>query len=395
MAFRPLWLMSLIASASVALVSSMPAVKAAPLGPHNMSSLMTKLEATPYDVNYVAVPPDQPTALDLAPPYPAWPSAFHDVVIHSADGTPFYAEVAVHSHPAPAVVLDDPFDSNGKNSLERWAIALYGEGFQVVAPDWRDLGQSTALSHAPQTFGWKETQDLIAAVRYIDHQPHVTKVGAVGFSEGAQNALLAAGFTGFPNQNVPLSAVLAFSPPADQNTQQVDNPATTAALTEVVVGSDPCSYLAHAAAYYRVSSNWILNHERAYVGAQQSTIPTLAIYAGNDPLVPAFEARIMASRTNLDPAIKATWLLSVGDHAYFPDRWWQEKIIATYMKYWLAPNNSRVTTNPNVVEEPGVPGRTYSVDLSHVTKEEGNRLLAPVYACTANPYSPTPPPGPQ
>lgn len=70
-------------------------------------------------------------------------------------------------------------------------------------------------------------------------KPGVTKVGAVGFSEGAQNVLLAAGFTGFPNQNVPLSAVLAFSPPADQNTQQVDNPITAAALTEVVAGSTP------------------------------------------------------------------------------------------------------------------------------------------------------------
>lgn len=124
----------------------------------------------------------------------------------------------------------------------------------------------------------------------------------------------------------------------------------------------------------------------AYVAAEQSTIPTLAIHAGNDPLVPALEARIMASRTKLDLILKASWLLSVGDHAYFPDRWWQEKIPARYMKYWLAPNDPRVNSIPNVVQEPGVPGSPFSIDLSHVSPQDGHELLASTYACNVKPY---------
>src|SRR5205807_10114978 len=130
-----------------------------------------------------------------------------------------------------------------------------------------------------QTFGWKESQDVLAAGRFLAGQKGVVSVGVVGFSEGAQNTVLALATDGHGGKRV-FSAGLTFSAPADQDTQiystaeppgcQTPNcsyPVTDALITLVVPPysyTDPCPVLADAASLYRTTPFGILAQETAF-----------------------------------------------------------------------------------------------------------------------------------
>src|SRR6202007_3312983 len=124
-------------------------------------------------------------------------------------------------------------------------------------------------------------------------RPGGGKVGVVGFSEGAQNTLLAlAQDTGHV-----FATGLTFSGPADQNTQISTNPAATDALVAVVTPDETtaCGALADAAAYYGTTGQDILAHETAMHAQTSVHVPLLNFYAADDSLVPAFEAQMMAA----------------------------------------------------------------------------------------------------
>ena len=161
------------------------------------------------------------------------------------------------------------FNTNGLESVIRWAAMLYANGYDVVAADQRDFkAESDAGLGQPawrQTFGWKESQDVLAAGRYLAAQKGVASVGVVGFSEGAQNTVLALA----QDDGHVFKAGLTFSAPADQDTQVYSTaeppkcstpncsyPASDALIALVVppyTYTDPCPVLADAAALYRTT----------------------------------------------------------------------------------------------------------------------------------------------
>ena len=215
-----------------------------------------------------------------SPDHPDWPAAFRDVVIQSADGALLTGKLALHPGTHPGVVVVHGFNTNGKESVVRWAAMLARNGFDVLAADQRDFkAESDAGYGYPgprQTFGWKEAEDVLEAGRFLAAQPGVSSIGLVGFSLGGQDTVLALAL----DRKHVFSAGLSFSGPADQATQ-VDSTAVPAgcetpactypatdALTALVVPpydyTDACTVLDDAATYYATDPFSILSHENAF-----------------------------------------------------------------------------------------------------------------------------------
>ena len=104
-----------------------------------------------------------------SPDAPAWPPWFTPVSFTSGDGAPLFGELAVHSGTTPGVVVVHGFNTHGYASVIRWATMLYANGYDVLAADQRDysfeFSAGVGYPAWQQTFGWKESQDVLAAGR--------------------------------------------------------------------------------------------------------------------------------------------------------------------------------------------------------------------------------------
>jgi hypothetical protein len=332
-----------------------------------------RLLAEPYQPAYVplgydsafapALVPNTAPAQDYtsgsipeSPDHPAWPAAFELVLIASGDGAPLFARVALHPGvERPGIVVVHGFNTNGKESVIRWAAMLYANGYNVIAADQRSFAAEHDAGYGPpawvQTFGWKESEDVLAAGRHLAAQPGVGDVGVMGFSLGAQDAVLALALDGrLPRGHRVFSSGLTFSGPADQNTQVWSTAAppfcqtpfctypVTQALVILVVPpystSDPCKVLANASAAYGVDPYSILARESAYHAQAEVTVPLLNVYAADDALVQPFHATMMAGYEAGNP-LQRTLEVESGNHAYFYDRWWQQRAALLYFKETL------------------------------------------------------------
>jgi dienelactone hydrolase len=363
------------------------------------SATVDQILAQPYQADYVPLGVD--TAFDTlvpntfpaedyttgsipdSPDYPAWPAAFSQVLFHSGDGAPLFGMLALHPGYHPGVVVVHGFNTHGYASVIRWAALLYARGYNVLAADQRDFYFESQAGYGNpnwlQTFGWKESEDVLAAGRYLRSQPGVYSAGVVGFSEGAQNTVLALA----QDTSHVFSAGLTFSAPADQNTQISTNPLATDALVALVTPHETsaCNALAHAATYYGTTGFDILAHETAMHAQTRVHVPLLNFYAADDSLVPAFEARMMAA---YGPG--HTFELARGEHAYFFDRWWQQRAILTYFKSLLpfAAWDPTIGTDAAVNQTPlGAPASTQTVDLGAPSREWADAQLTP-YVCDSS-----------
>jgi dienelactone hydrolase len=381
------------AAAIVAALSVIPGAFA-----DRFSATIDQIMAQPYQADYVPVGVDSafvttvPNTLPAedyttgsipdSPDYPAWPGAFSQVLFHSGDGAPLFGMMALHTGHHPGIVVVHGFNTHGYASVIRWAALLYARGYNVLAADQRDFFfESQANYGYPnwlQTFGWKESQDVLAAGQYLKSQPGVYTVGVVGFSEGAQNTVLALA----DDPGHVFSAGLTFSGPADQNTQISTDPVATDALVALVTPHETsaCGALADAASYYGTTGFEILAHEDAMHAQANVHVPLLDFYSADDSLVPAFEAKMMAAYASGN---EQTIELTRGEHAYFFDRWWQQRAILLYFRSMLplASSDATIGTDASVNQTPlGAPASTQTVDLGAPTRAWADAQLAP-YVC--------------
>jgi dienelactone hydrolase len=317
-----------------------------------------------------------------SPDLPAWPAAFSRVLFTSGDGAPLFGMLALHSGSHPGVVVVHGFNTHGYESVIRWAAMLYASGYDVLAADQRDFFYESQAGYGYpswlQTFGWKESQDVLAAGQYLAAQPGVGAIGLVGFSEGAQNVVLALA----QDAKHVFSAGITFSGPADQNTQIATNPTATDALVALVTPHETsaCGALADAASYYGTTGFDILAHETAMHAQTSARVPLLNFYSADDSLVPAFEAKMMAAYETGNP-LQRTVELKRGEHAYFYDRWWQQRAILLYLKAMIGTRDAALGTTPTVNQTPlGTPASTQTVDLGAPTTAWADAQLAP-YVC--------------
>jgi pimeloyl-ACP methyl ester carboxylesterase len=337
-----------------------------------------------------------------SPDAPAWPPWFRQVLLYSGDGAPLFGELALHGDgKRPGVVVVHGFNTHGYASVIRWAAMLYANGYDVLAADQRDFNFEWAAGYGDptwqQTFGWKESEDVLAAGRYLAAQPGVMGVGLVGFSEGGQNTVLALALDAQARTPV-FTAGLQFSGPADQDTQIYSTavpsgcstpfctyPATDALVQLVVppyTQADVCTVLGRSAASYGTDGFGVLSRETAVHAQTHVSAPLLSFYSADDSLVPAFQARMMAAYEAGNP-LQRTVELRRGEHAYFYDRWWQQRAILLYFKAMLpaAAKATAVTTTPSVNQTTGgSPAGSQQVDLGSPTRQWADAQLAP-YIC--------------
>lgn len=391
--------MRIVALAAVAAVTLVLAGGALADGPAaRFDTTVAAVLAEPYQPDYVPLGLDEafPTpvantapaedytsgSIPGSPDLPAWPPAFSQVLFASGDGAPLFGMLAVHPGSHPGVVVAHGFNTHGYESVIRWAAMLYARGYDIFAADQRDFFyESQAGDGYPnwlQTFGWKESEDVLAAGRYLAAQPGVGPIGLVGFSEGAQNAVLALA----QDAKHVFSAAITFSGPADQNTQLASNQAASDALVALVTPHETtaCGALADAAAYYGTTGFAIVANETAMHAQQSARVPLLNFYSADDSLVPPVEARMMAAYETGDP-LQRTVELQRGEHAYFYDRWWQQRSILLWLKAWIGARDPGIGTDPTVNQTPlGAPASSQTVDLGGPTRAWADAQLAP-YVC--------------
>jgi len=402
---------------AVVAASSAPAA-AGPDAASRLRSTVDEILAQPYQPAYVPSGFDtafgDANVLDTAsaqdytsgsipgsPDHPDWPAAFKDVSFKSGDHAPLFGKLALHDGTHPGIVVAHGFNTNGKESVVRWAAMLYASGYDVLAADQRDFKYESDNGYGypkwQQTFGWKESKDIVAAGKLLAAQPGVRDVGLVGFSEGAQNVVLAlAGDSGHV-----FKAGLAFSPPADQDTQiystalppGCETPFCGFPVTEALVNlvvppyntGDPCTVLGNAADRYHTTGFSILARENAFHRQVAVRVPLLSFYANDDPLVQPFQATMMAGYERGNP-LQRTILIERGAHAYYYDRWWQQRAILLYFKALLpsAADDASVTTDATVTQTPGgEPLASQLVDLGQPTRADADALLAPFICDTS------------
>ncbi len=407
---RFLFVLGLVVSAAATMVAAATASTAT-----RFDSAVQQILAQPYQPNYVPLgfdtafgdasvlntaPAQDYTSGSIAgsPDAPAWPPWFAFVLLHSADGAPLLGKLALHPGDGPGVVVVHGFNTHGYDSVIRWAAMLYANGYDVLAADQRDFSFESSAGYGypgwQQTFGWKESEDVLAAGRYLAAQPGTKDIGVVGFSEGGQNTVLALALDG----GKVFKAGLQFSGPADQNTQVYSTavPAgcstplctypVTDALVQLVVppydNGNVCTALDRAATLYGLDGFDILAHETAFHAQQLVKVPLLNVYSADDSLVPSFEARMMAGY-ELGKPLQRTLEVTRGEHAYFFDRWWQQRALLLYFKATLpsATSFAAVTTTPTVNQTAGgLPFGEQLVPLTGATAASADGMLAP-YVC--------------
>jgi dienelactone hydrolase len=379
-------------------------------------SVVKAIEAVPYTTAYAptgddrafapaTVPNDAPAedytsgSIPGDPDAPAWPTDFTAVTLHSTNGATLTGELALHPGHHPAVLVVHGFNTHGDLSVIRWAAMLAYDGYDVLAADQRDFSAEYAAGYGypkqRQTFGWKEAQDVLAAGRYLRAAAGVRRVGVVGFSEGAQNTVLAMARDAGRDRHPVFAAGLTFSGPADQNSQ-IDStaeppgcttdctyPATDALVSLVVppyTYTDPCSVLADAATRYHTSRYGILAGEDAYTAQRRIHVPLLNFYAADDPLVSPDNAVMMAGEERGRP-LERTVEISHGQHAYYDDRWWQQKAILTYFGR-LLPHRAGAVSRSATVDRTtgGTPIGGQLVGLGHPGPATSAALRGP-FAC--------------
>src|SRR4029077_7365889 len=102
----------------------------------------------------------------------------------------------------------------------------------------------------------------------------------------------------------------------------------------------------------------------------------------DDSLVPSFEARMMAGY-ELGKPLQRTLEVTRGEHAYFFDRWWQQRALLLYFKTTLpsATSSATVTTTPTVNQTAGgLPFGDQLIPLAGATTSSADAMLAP-YVC--------------
>jgi len=192
------------------------------------------------------------------------------------------------------------------------------------------------------------------------------------------------------------AAGLTFSAPADQDTQiystavpaGCQTPLCTYPVTDTLVAlvtpqeSSACTALSDAAAYYGTTGFSILSHETAMHAQTSVRVPLLNFYTADDSLVPAFEAQMMAAY-EAGNSLQQTVELQRGEHAYFFDRWWQQRALLLYFRTMLpgADHDATVGTDATVNQTPGgSAASTQTVALAAVSRASADAQLAP-YIC--------------
>jgi fermentation-respiration switch protein FrsA (DUF1100 family) len=127
-----------------------------------------------------------------APSIVTWPKNLayspEDMTFQATDGVSLKGWFLPRAHSTAAVLLLHGVSANRDQMLQR-ALWLHDLGYNVLLYDARGDGESAPVH---PSFGYAETRDLLGALRWLQWRG-TTRIGCVGFSQGAATVLLASG----------------------------------------------------------------------------------------------------------------------------------------------------------------------------------------------------------
>jgi alpha-beta hydrolase superfamily lysophospholipase len=312
------------------------------------------VQQLPHDPNLLGVLPAHLRTKPYAVPF--GPTRFP-----SLDGTPLAGSLGVHvdSKPRPGVVLVPGLtQTTTLKYLVELADLFVRNGWHVLTIDVRGQGESRALSGAPISFGWKETEDVLGAVRHLRDVSKATSVSVIGFSNGGRSLVkamardrgqtIAAGVA----VTAPLAAPSPAVPPPPGYTP---NPVEKFFLDALGTGSY-YEYYERAARFYAVDIPTLQAQGKADTEVSEVKAPLLLLYGTDDTLQ---IAQVQAGRhdggifslayrdTVRDHPFVRTLLIRRGGHSgglYLQDPHWFGLAVLNYLKHWQARDAEHVTT---------------------------------------------------
>jgi predicted alpha/beta-fold hydrolase len=303
--------------------------------------------------------------------YP-YPEEFENVVIESFDGTPLTCAVGIHKDgkARPAIVMSHGFmGSKNDHYIIDTALRAYAEwGFNVLGIDLRNFGRSQSLSHGPTTAGWKESEDLLAAAKYMSERPEVTSVGITGFSMGAGSTIIAAcktrefpyltggaiAWNGYADAGRMVSYISTRPPVTDQffpvylgfrlmhkirredMKGYIEDPEQRTYLDAGFNQADFTTYIDKIAApHYGVTTEEFFANASPRNFLADVEVPLLIVHAEDDPICPASEMDELSEIAKDNPNVDI-WMMPAGNHCLFRylDKGWYDKVMRDFFTYW-------------------------------------------------------------
>ncbi len=322
-----------------------------------------------------------------------YPDSFTRTTLSSLDGTTLVGRWAVHRSPRPGVVLAHGFSqSKDQKYIVELADLFARNGWHVLAIDFRDHGETRQASKAPYTEGWKETDDVIAAVRALRAESRATSISVIGFSDGGRALVKAmARDTGDIAAGIAVTAPLGpYAPATPPDPGYTPSPMARFFLDFLGTKSF-YEYSERAARFYGVDvrgleAGNVVGDEIAKVKA-----PLLVLDALDDSLR---LARIkggahdgahwsLAYRDLVkDNPHVHPYLVDRGNHGgllYLSDPYWFGVTAMSYLKHWQARAEDRVTARAPVLDvlaEGAVSGPTATYRF--VVRNHGPKSFGPL-----------------
>lgn len=269
-----------------------------------------------------------------------YPAPFRKVRVKSWDGTLLTAWLGVQRDtagdappkpvPREAILLVPGMFSTKDNAVQRnRALRFFNEwGYHVLVLDLRGMGESSRVYN---TAGWKESEDVEAAVDYFRAHVPIQKLHVCAESLGAVASILAVARQARKGFRLVDGAVLAISPFPDARRMiqhLVHGPARSEAsaliqwffarLLQLGGKSFPDfeAYLKAAARSYGVPVAELYRRSSITRVLPKVNVPLLILASLDDPIVPADEVRRLERvlRGRLNPTLlKLPW----GSHCLF------------------------------------------------------------------------------
>ena len=286
-----------------------------------------------------------------------YPYTFSHTTFSSLDGTPLVGRWIGQRYPRPGVVLVPGFTQTKDHKFIVELADLFSRnGWSVLALDLRDHGETRRASRAPVTDGWKEADDILAAVRTLRTLSKATSISVVAFSFGGRGLVkamaqdsgeIAAGIA----VTSPLGVYSVSTPPEPGYT-----PSPLARFFLDFLGTKSFyEYDERAARFYGVDLQTL--NARSAVGNEiaKVKVPLLVVDSLDDALRLARIKQGADDGGSFSLAYRSlakdnpnvhTYLVDRGNHAgmlYLSDPYWFGVTMMSYLKHWQARDEEAVT----------------------------------------------------
>lgn len=297
-----------------------------------------------------------------------YPPPFRKVAFPSADGTMIAGWLGLQDVRRPGlVVVPGMFSTKDDTVHKHRAIRIWRRwNYNVLVIDLRGFGQSASGLNTP---GWKESEDVLAAARFLREFNSVTRVGLLAESLAGAATLLALAEDGKSAVPVVTSCmtICAF---ADARTA-AQHISTLPPREDPFYGihrlfqrllryrskgrfegfTDYLSFVAH---HYGIGLEELYERSQPKNVVQDVRAPLLCLHAEDDHTVPVAHARILEHLLR-DKRNAAVWTVPWGEHCAFEvlDRRWYWTVTHLWFERTLeTPWSGRAPSAPQSAHSP-------------------------------------------